>query len=160
MKMRSGQVASLRQDTHYTGVRVGRSSRGRSSSRGPAVLTQVCVQADLSRYPLGWISRGGSKGAVASSRSYSPGVELPPRVVQKHYNERNEDNSQEQVIHRSVLKGPMHLTLGKVNSPNSGLRSSTKSGCTIVHRFGSTCATTHLCLAPSGPMRLLIHVPG
>jgi hypothetical protein len=51
--MRSGGCVASSQNTDTdTGVGVVRSSWGRSVTRGPAVLTQVCVQADLSRCPM------------------------------------------------------------------------------------------------------------
>jgi hypothetical protein len=44
IKMRSGAYASSRQDTDYTGGgAVGRSSWGQSVTRGPAILTSVCI---------------------------------------------------------------------------------------------------------------------
>ena len=50
MKMRLGGCVALSQNTDTdTVVGVVRSSWGRSVIKGPAVLTKVCIQADLSR---------------------------------------------------------------------------------------------------------------
>jgi hypothetical protein len=48
--MRSGAYASSRQDTDYAGD--GQEFMGRPNIRGPAVLTWMCVQADLNRCPM------------------------------------------------------------------------------------------------------------
>jgi len=50
IKMRSGAYAPSRQDTDYAGAGGWSGVHGgRSVTRGPAVLTLVCIQADLSR---------------------------------------------------------------------------------------------------------------
>jgi hypothetical protein len=53
IKMRSGAYASSRQDTDYAGPGVVRSSRPRSITEGPAVLSWVCVLAVLRARLLG-----------------------------------------------------------------------------------------------------------
>jgi hypothetical protein len=109
MRMRLGGWAASSQNTDTdTGVGVVRSSWGRSVTRGSAVLTQVCVQADSNRCPMCKLLRAVESPLRAYNDLLGGFEELDCIVPQGR--QRNRGFSSEKISGVSDLPCPLQNT--------------------------------------------------